>query len=109
THSAGFVGATSFGYVIHSDSGDSNVATVTIRVDPAPVPPAPTCTLTATPSSINQGFSSTLLWTTTNNPTSSSIDNGIGSVNPAGGSINVSPATTTTYTLTVTNTAGTNQ
>lgn len=71
------------------------------------VPPvAPTCTLTASPSTISQGGSSTLSWTTTGNPTSASIDNGVGTVNPAGGSTNVMPSASTTYTLGVSNTAG---
>jgi len=69
--------------------------------------PAPTCSLSAQPTAINQGQSSTLTWTTTGSPTGASINNGIGSVNsPGSGSIKVSPAVDTTYTLTVTNAAG---
>src|SRR6185437_151127 len=67
---------------------------------------APACSLSANPTAINQGQSSTLSWTTTGTPTSASINNGVGSVNPPGvGSTNVAPAVTTTYTMTVTNAA----
>src|SRR5262249_27271088 len=57
---------------------------------------------------INSGQSSMLSWTTMN-ATSATLNNGFGSVNPAGGSTGVSPVATTTYTLTVSNTAGNNQ
>ena len=67
---------------------------------------AATAMLTASPSTINVGQSSTLSWTTTN-ATSANIDNGVGSVHLPNGSTMVSPTQTTTYTLTVTNSAGT--
>jgi hypothetical protein len=70
-------------------------------------PPPPTCTLSANPTTINQGQSSTLSWTTANNPPTASIDNGVGAVNTAGGNTNVSPTATTNYTLTVQNAGGT--
>ncbi|GAM99122.1 odd Oz/ten-m homolog 4 [alpha proteobacterium U9-1i] len=68
---------------------------------------APSITsFSASPTTILQGASSTLTWATTN-ATSASIDNGVGGVSPAsGGSISVSPASTTTYTLTATGPAG---
>jgi hypothetical protein len=67
----------------------------------------PTGTFSAFPSSINNGDSSTLTWTSTN-ATTASIDNGVGSVSPvAGGSVSVSPSVTTTYTLTLTGVGGT--
>jgi phospholipase C len=69
--------------------------------------PAPTATLTASPTSITNGQTATLTWTTTN-ATGASIDNGIGGVQPvSGGSITVHPSTTTTYTLTATGPGGT--
>ncbi|MDE2173252.1 MAG: hypothetical protein KGJ31_01450 [Patescibacteria group bacterium] len=73
--------------------------TITVTQQPPPPPPAaPTCTLTASPSSIQTGSSSTLKWTTTN-ADSFSIDRGIGSVTPvSSGSKNVSPTNTLTYT-----------
>ncbi len=74
-------------------------ATVTI------VQPGPSATFTASPTSIATGQSSTLSWTTTN-ATSVSIDNGVGA-QPLNGSLAVSPAATTTYTLTATGSGGT--
>ena len=59
----------------------------------------------ASPTHISQGQSSLLSWTTTGASTVS-ISNGVGTV-PANGSQSVSPATTTTYTLTATGADGT--
>ena len=67
---------------------------------------APTASLSASPATINPGQSSALSWTTTN-ATSAQIDNGVGSINLPNGSTMVSPAQTTTYTLTANNSAGT--
>src|SRR6267378_5989150 len=65
---------------------------------PPPPPPAtPTASLTANPDTIDKGQSSTLTWQTTN-ATDVSID-GIGPVQP-NGSQQVTPADSTTYTLT---------
>jgi RHS repeat-associated protein len=68
-------------------------------------PPPTINSFSANPGTVNSGQSSTLSWSITN-ATSASIDQGVGSVNSAGGSIDVSPATTTTYTLTATNAMG---
>ncbi|MDE0151624.1 MAG: hypothetical protein OXK80_03890 [Bdellovibrionales bacterium] len=57
---------------------------------------------TAHPSRVNFGQSSTLRWNVTGNPTSVSIDHGIGDVTNLK-SIVVKPQVTTTYTLTVEN------
>jgi len=59
------------------------------------------CNISATPSSITAGGSSTLQWNTTGSPTGASINNGVGSVNVTSGTRSVSPSSTTTYTLTV--------
>ena len=56
------------------------------------------------PPSITAGESSTLSWSVTD-ATSVTIDNAIGSVALTGATA-VNPTTTTTYTLTATNTAG---
>ena len=74
---------------------------------PPPPPPAsaPTATLSASPSTIERGQSSTLSWTTTG-ATSVSIDQGIGDVSTSG-SRSVSPSSSTTYTLTAKGEGGT--
>lgn len=64
----------------------------------------PTATLTASPSAINSGQSSTLSWATTE-ATTVGIDQGIGGL-PTSGSTVVTPAATTTYTLTATGPSG---
>jgi len=65
----------------------------------------PTVTISADPEEIRAGESSTLQWDSTD-AESATIDQGIGDV-PVSGTIAVSPTTTTIYTITVTNTAGT--
>src|SRR3954454_19384583 len=75
--------------------GTPRTGQVTITVGGSP---APTATFSAAPTSILAGQSSTLTWSTTN-ATTVSIDNGVGS-KPVSGSASVSPASTTTYTLT---------
>ena len=74
---------------------------------PPPPPPAsaPTATLSANPSTIERGQSSTLSWTTTG-ATSVSIDQGIGDVSTSG-SRTVSPSSSTTYTLSAKGEGGT--
>ncbi len=72
----------------------------------APPPVVPQCTLSASPSTVGAGGSSTLTWTTTN-ATTGSIDHGVGSVSPvSGGTVAVTVPSTTTYTLTVTGPGG---
>lgn len=85
-------------------AGGSVVCIGTIHIDPPPSTPA--CTLNANPTSIITGGSSILSWTTSN-ATSISIDQGIGAVSTANGSVTVTPATTKTYTLTATGPGGT--
>ncbi|HKT70041.1 MAG TPA: immunoglobulin domain-containing protein [Terriglobales bacterium] len=63
---------------------------------PPPPPAAPTASLTANPSTIEKGQSTTLTWET-QNATDVSID-GIGSVQPNGNQ-SVSPTDSTTYHL----------
>jgi phospholipase C len=59
-------------------------------------------TLVATPSKIGPGQTAALSWTSSNAATLS-IDQGIGAVNGPNGSLSVSPAATTIYTITATN------
>src|SRR5438552_13335716 len=73
---------------------------------PPPPPAAPTASLTANPNTIDKGQSTTLSWQTTN-ATDVSID-GIGAVQ-ASGSQAVTPADSTTYTLTAKGAGGTQE
>jgi len=71
-----------------------------------PATPPEVMAFSASPSKIKTGESATLLWNVTG-ATSVTIDQGIGNVDVAG-TKTVSPTTTTIYTLTATNSAGTN-
>lgn len=62
-------------------------------------------TLTASPANLTPGQQSTLSWNARGAATLS-IDNGIGTVTGPQGSVTVSPAQTTTYTITATDTGG---
>ena len=73
---------------------------------PPPPPAAPTASLTANPNTIDKGQSTTLTWQTSN-ATDASIE-GIGAVQ-LNGSQSVSPAESTTYTLTAKGAGGTQQ
>jgi len=68
------------------------------------VNPLPTVSIEADPMSINSGSSAKLSWSSTG-ADSLAINNGIGSV-PASGTMSVTPAVTTTYTITATNSNG---
>ena len=73
---------------------------------PPPPPPAPTASLSASPSTVEKGQSTTLTWQT-QNATDVSID-GIGSVEPSG-SRQVTPPDSTTYRLTAKGPGGTQE
>ncbi len=67
----------------------------------------PVATLAANPSSITSGGSSSLSYSCTNGATSASINNGVGTLsNSDSGVVSVTPPSTTTYTLTCSNSAG---
>lgn len=76
--------------------------TITVTV---PAPNAPTCDLWVSPSKIRKGESATLSWNS-ENASSASLNNGIGSVS-VDGSRTVSPDNTTTYTATFVGSGGT--
>jgi PKD repeat protein len=84
------------------------IGCVNITQPPAtqPVTPPVVVTFSANPTEIKTGESATLLWNVTG-ATAVAIDQGIGNVAVAS-SKTVSPTKTTTYTLTATNSAGTN-
>ncbi|MFN8010701.1 MAG: hypothetical protein U0P81_04785 [Holophagaceae bacterium] len=87
-----------------SNAAGSATASATVTVNPAPPQVPVIASFTATPASLAPGQSSTLAWSVTG-ATSLSIDSGVGDVTGAS-SRAVSPASTTTYTLTATNPAG---
>lgn len=74
----------------------SSSTDVTVRSAAAPV----IGSFTAAPPAITAGQSASLLWNSSGG-VSAAIDHGVGAVNAASGSVPVSPALTTTYTLTV--------
>ena len=83
---------------------------ITFQTPPSrPIPPVGTppviVAFSSTPSAINSGGTSTLLWNVTG-ANSVSIDQGIGQVDVAGTRV-VSPATSTVYTISATNASGT--
>jgi len=89
------------------------------KAAPAPPPPpppppkvetkpaAPTVTISAEPTSIQRGQSSTLRWSVSGEATNVSIDQGIGTVQ-ATGNRRVFPTDSTTYTITATGPGGSN-
>jgi len=79
-------------------------ASVVVTVTNSP----PTCTVTLTPNPVDAGQSSTLQWTTSNSPNWLLINNvGYISTSTSSGSFSVTPSTTTDYTCSVNNAAGT--
>lgn len=81
--------------------GGTSTDSVTVTV----IHPLPAVSISASPDTIQVGESATLSWASSN-ADSATINNGIGSV-PVDGSITVSPAETTTYTITVNGPGGT--
>ena len=93
---------TTYTITVRNADGRTSSDTATITVTEPP-PDPPQVTLIANPSSIEPGGSSTLTWNSVN-ATSARMDNGIGTVG-INGSMSVSPTQTTTYTITVVNSA----
>lgn len=87
-------------------SGKTVTATTTVTVTPHP---APTLTITANPTSVVAGSSSILTVTATNSTqvTLAGSDGSHYALQPSGGTVAVSPASTTTYTATATGPGGT--
>jgi len=86
-------------------SGGGLTRTAPLSVTITAVPPPAIVSFMASPPTIAPGQSSTLSWVSVD-ATSASIDNGVGSIPPSG-SVTVSPAQNTTYTLTVVGPDGT--
>jgi hypothetical protein len=92
----------SFRLMVKDTLGAQGTSKVTVTTLAAPV--LLIAQFTANPSTINAGQSSTLVWAVDNAETVEI--SGIGTVNPRTGSTQVSPAETTTYTLTARNRTG---
>ncbi len=88
--------------VIASNSGGSTTATLTITVN-NPVSSPVINSFTAAPTAIGLGAGSILSWDVTG-ATALSINNSIGTVTGATGTVNITPLQSTSYTLTATNT-----
>lgn len=82
-------------------ANQSTIVTVT-----APVTPAPTITLSANPTSVTSGASSTLTWSSTN-ATSCTASGGWSGAKATSGTQSVSPTQTTVYVLDCTGAGGT--
>ena len=102
TPAATYNGSDSLTFKANDGIADSNIATITITVNPKP--PLPTVSISANPRSIAVGTSATVSWTS-RNADSATIDQDIGQVNLVGEMI-VSPIVTTTYTISVTGPGG---
>lgn len=85
-----------------TNAAGSTTAQQTVTVNPLPMPSI--ADFSASPQTINPGGNSTLSWIV-NGADTVSIDQGVGNV-VTSGNTGVSPADTTTYTLTATNAAG---
>jgi hypothetical protein len=91
--------STTTGYSIAcSGSGGSATATATVTVaaPPPPPPPAPTASLSANPTSVKAGKSSTLSWSSTN---AMSCTGGNFAASGTSGSAIAKPSVTTTYSI----------
>lgn len=87
---------TTYSITVRNDAGKDNTDSVTVTV----TPPAPTVSLTASPTNILDGDTSTLTWTSANATGVISSNFGAATIN---GTLKVTPTATTTYTITVTN------
>lgn len=83
----------------------ANITVAALPIAPPMAPPAPTSSLSVTPRSITKGESAALNWTS-ENATNCTIQPDIGPVKPQG-TMNITPAADTAYTLTCTGMGGT--
>jgi uncharacterized repeat protein (TIGR01451 family) len=93
-------GSTTYTMTAYGANYSQDTKTVTVNVTQA----QSNCSISyfnASPSSIEDGDSSTLTWNTNGDCTSANINKGVGTVSDSYGSRTVYPSSTTTYTLTV--------
>ena len=86
-----------------SNSTGSANDSVTVNVAP---PSAPTVSLTASPTTIDEGNSTTLSWNSTNAVSCNWTGGGLSGSAPTSGSMSVSPTTDTTYSISCSNLVG---
>jgi parallel beta-helix repeat protein len=102
---------TDYSYRVRASDAAGNTSgwTNTVSARTQAVTPAPTFTLSANPTSITSGASSTLTWSAVTNATSCTTSGGTftGSKSTSGGTQSVSPTSTTIYTLSCTGAGGT--
>ena len=102
----GQAGGGGYGAVVNHNGSPGSDGSVSISWSD---PPPATCSVTLTPSTINQGQSSTLSWTSSNADTSVYINN-VGYVSSGGssssGSFSVAPSSTTDYACYATGAGG---
>lgn len=97
-------------YTLYATNGAGTVSRSVLlkvgRVEPTPVAPPVIETFSVNPDSIVRGQSAVLSWNVTGENVKVIIDQGIGEV-PPNGNVNVSPNSTTVYTLYASNSGGT--
>ena len=91
-------------YTVHTGATKAAAANRYALTYVAAPPATPTASLTASPSSITQGNSSVLTWSSTN--ATSCAGTGFATGNATSGSVSVSPNSTTSYTVTCTGPGG---
>ena len=91
-------------WACHTDEAIAMAKEATAKAK-ALCPPPPTCELTASPKEVEKGNSTTLKLTTSGKVKTAVLDEA--QIVPAGGTISVCPASTTSYTAKVTGTGGT--
>jgi len=95
---------TSYSITCSGNGGSATAtATVTVATPPPPPPPAPTASLSANPTSVNAGLSSTLSWSSTN---ATACTGGGFTASATSGSAVVYPTVTTSYSVSCTGNGG---
>ena len=89
---------------VWNSTGQTNTCNTTLNVGTTQ-PSNLYCTISASPSTIQNGAASTLVWNSYGNATSAMLSDGIGSVS-TNGSLSVRPASSRNYTLTITDAQG---
>jgi hypothetical protein len=103
TVTSSVAGVVNYSYICTGSDGLAHTATVSVTYDTSSGIPTPTVSLTASPTSITSGGSSTLSWSSTN--ATSCTGSGF-TASGTSGTVSVSPTATQTYSITCTGTGG---